>query len=768
MKKLTRLILGFFILFSAAYAEFEDVPSDHWAKEAVENLQDKDLFSPKFIQEKQFEGEKTLSRYEIAFMLYSNLKLTENEFSEKASAEDFEILKRLTYEFAPELQSLGGDVDFIKEKLSKLEKEVNENAKMKSRINNLEDYLKKVRFNGNIYAGQEAEYKDQLDGLEKMKYDAKFLFHIDPVENIDLKLRLRTYNLNHEQDEVELDKIEFRSKFKNANLTLFKDSEKKGMGFASPINIFSWEETKPEQGFIASGDTSFKKNSFGYKSVIAQNDDNDIYALETKAEFDYLNNKNIDNVFRIGYSEIISDYQNNDDEMNITKSLYSFSTRLSYDKFKWTNLNFEMEYASIKGPNIKELNREAKETGPLFGRTVKNNDALYLYTYGKIKRNTGISFAGGIYNSGEHFDISGLSDTDRKIFPETGLVKAQNDKQATMAKLKYDYKEKNKVWTEIIFANYGSNIKNNILASELRWLNTWNVLPGNKAKLQFEYKLEKDEINALNATTSEETLNTDSINEKGKVTYEAKSKFRVFPKRSEQNISFRYSYDKDKEDFEDREKHIRFYIDNETQINEVLYLKTALAYKKSGLDLENKAKYILKNGSWIRSYEYNEFYKSDNLELALGMEIKPKEKKIGTINFGAYMNYYDQKGGEDILTGEDVSKKYDETKFHIFAAHEYKRGNWTINYGLKYHIEKEAVINDTYDNYSLKDLDKSKGGLNDWSYAIGVEYKYTKDTLFALEYGDPNIKDDDEFMYDDLSFADGMQDRLTAKFQMKF
>jgi hypothetical protein len=548
---------------------------------------------------------------------------------------------------------------------------------------------------------------------------------------------------------------------------LFKDEEKKGFEFSSPINIFSWEETKPEQGLILSGKTTLKNNKIDYKGIIAKNDYNDIYALETKADFNYLSEKDIVNEFRLAYSEIISEYQNPDED-DLTKALYSFSSRLSYDKLKWTNLNFEMEYASIKGPNVKQINGEAKEPGFFLGRTIKNNDAMYLYTYGKIKKNTGISFAGGIYNSGEHFDLSGISNTERKIFSETDLIRAESDKQGAMAKIKYDYKEKNRVWTELVFANYGNNIEDNLLASELTWLNTWNILPGNRAKLQFEYKLSKDEINSLDSQTSTETLNAESMEEDGTVSYELKTKLRVFPKNSEQNISIKYSDDKDKEDYEDVNKSMRFYIDNGTQINDVLYFKTAFAYKKTGLDLENRENYALKNGQWLRNYDYNEFSKSDDIELGLGMEIKPKEKKLGTINFGAYIRYYDQKGGEDILTNEDSADKYDEMNYHIFAAHEYRKGKWTLNYGVKYHIEKEGVANSDYTDYSTKDLDKSEGGLNDWSYAIGLEYKYSKDTLFALEYGDPNIKDDDEFMYDDLSFADGNQDALTAKFQMKF
>ena len=57
---------------SAKRTSFPDVPNDHWAKEAVETLHGNDVLDG--YPDGEFKGDKQLTRYEYAQMLYKGLK----------------------------------------------------------------------------------------------------------------------------------------------------------------------------------------------------------------------------------------------------------------------------------------------------------------------------------------------------------------------------------------------------------------------------------------------------------------------------------------------------------------------------------------------------------------------------------------------------------------------------------------------------------------------------------------------------------------------
>ena len=57
---------------SAKRTSFPDVPNDHWAKEAVETLHGNDVLDG--YPDGEFKGDKQLTRYEYAQMLFKGLK----------------------------------------------------------------------------------------------------------------------------------------------------------------------------------------------------------------------------------------------------------------------------------------------------------------------------------------------------------------------------------------------------------------------------------------------------------------------------------------------------------------------------------------------------------------------------------------------------------------------------------------------------------------------------------------------------------------------
>lgn len=758
MKKLKIVLLGLLLSISLFGIEYKDIPKEHWAREAIEKLYYNKIFNNEILNLEEFDGEKNITRYEAAFMIYSNINLIEKNMLEKASKEELELLKRLTYEFAPELQNLGANIYDLSKKIEELEEITKKNSKLEDRIVKIEDYFKMLELHGDIEVNQTAEYKNDDAGIKDIQYDANLYIKLKPMKHIQVNSRIKAQNLN--KDEIILDGIEFRTTLKDLKIIAFKDETKKGLNFNNSLNIFDWEKIKPSEGLIFSGNYNImKKNKLGYRGTISKNDNNDIYGLEMDVTFDYFKEKNIDNKFTLAYSEIISDYKKDNQDTNKynSKALYLLSSRLSYDEFEYINLNMEMEYAFRKGPEVNEMSAESREYMPFFGNMIKSNDAIHIYTYGKLKRKLGISFSGGIYNSGEFFDIEYLGDEKRELFSETSLIKSEKDKKGVMGKLKYDYKEKNNITTELIYASYGNNIKDVNPSSELVFLNTWNAIKGNKLKFELEYKIEKDE---------NMYLNLDEENLKGKYSYELRTKNKVLLKNSEQNISFRYTDNKDVEDYKDIEKSYRIYLDNEIKFNKAIYLKTAAAYSKNGLDLENRPDYVFNGNDWEKRENDYKAEMNDKIEFALGLEITPENK--GKINVGAYISSINKKGGYNEITQENTKKRDDKLDYHLFAAHKYKRGRWTLNYGAKYHIEKVGAASKDYKEYALKDLDKKNGGLNDVSYALGIEYELKRDTIISIKYGTPELKDSNDFMYDSMSYADGEQDIFTAKFKTKF
>ena len=93
---------------------FSDVPLNHWAYDAVENLAAKGILEG--YPDNTFRGKKAMTRYEIAQMV---ARIMDND---NLGNEDIEQLKALVAEFGPELEALGVKVDSFDSRLATLEK----------------------------------------------------------------------------------------------------------------------------------------------------------------------------------------------------------------------------------------------------------------------------------------------------------------------------------------------------------------------------------------------------------------------------------------------------------------------------------------------------------------------------------------------------------------------------------------------------------------------------------------------------------------------
>ncbi|MGL5088959.1 MAG: S-layer homology domain-containing protein [Cetobacterium sp.] len=143
-----KIIVLYFILTTLVCAElkefvFEDVPKNHWAYKAIENLVDEGIISEDSFL---FKGEFPISRYSFAEGLNRSFNSLDKK---KANRGDLIILESLVYEFSRELTKIGFntelfngkienirvDIEVIKQKNDENQKELNE---LRKRIETLE------------------------------------------------------------------------------------------------------------------------------------------------------------------------------------------------------------------------------------------------------------------------------------------------------------------------------------------------------------------------------------------------------------------------------------------------------------------------------------------------------------------------------------------------------------------------------------------------------------------------------------------------------
>ncbi len=117
MKKMLAVVAAASLVAVAAPAfaanPFSDVPMNHWAYDAIEQLAAKGILEG--YPNGTYRGGRTMTRYEIACMVarLMNAGLT---------GEELERLKALVVEFQPELEALGVKVDDLDARVSSLEK----------------------------------------------------------------------------------------------------------------------------------------------------------------------------------------------------------------------------------------------------------------------------------------------------------------------------------------------------------------------------------------------------------------------------------------------------------------------------------------------------------------------------------------------------------------------------------------------------------------------------------------------------------------------
>jgi len=124
MKKGFVMVLAvLFLLPATGFAQiFKDVPENHWAYDAINKVVNAGVLSG--YPDATFKGKKTLNRYQFAKAVSVILDKMEAMGDVSKYAEEIEILKKLSKEFANELRLLRGENDKLSERILALEQKV--------------------------------------------------------------------------------------------------------------------------------------------------------------------------------------------------------------------------------------------------------------------------------------------------------------------------------------------------------------------------------------------------------------------------------------------------------------------------------------------------------------------------------------------------------------------------------------------------------------------------------------------------------------------
>jgi len=172
------VVAGVAVQRPASAAEmFADVPTDHWAYQAVNNLQERGIVIG--YPDGTFGGKRAMTRYEFAvatdrLMEWVRRSIQENSNPPAAgltedqvrqmiedrvknlpTREDLETVRRLTEEFRDELQALGSRVDQMQRDLTDL----------KARVGAIEDKLSRWNINGEVNLIARGEHGRRANGV---------------------------------------------------------------------------------------------------------------------------------------------------------------------------------------------------------------------------------------------------------------------------------------------------------------------------------------------------------------------------------------------------------------------------------------------------------------------------------------------------------------------------------------------------------------------------------------------------------------------------
>ena len=213
MRKLNKIVIA--MLFASIISNvnaatsksrlYSDVPTNHWAYKAVEDLTQKGLIVG--MPNGTFKGNKPLTRYSFAVvvsrMLERYSELTEN--GNFVSQKDLKTLEDLVSEFVTEIESISEDIKNIKSDVSELKTDVKQNkediSELKEEVNkkNTEidsklEHVGNVKVSGDLLL-QNIDYQKtamNVDDLQNVQ--VRIGFNAKPTEKVEADFQYVAYD----------------------------------------------------------------------------------------------------------------------------------------------------------------------------------------------------------------------------------------------------------------------------------------------------------------------------------------------------------------------------------------------------------------------------------------------------------------------------------------------------------------------------------------------------------------------------------------------
>ena len=218
----TAIVVGAASTTFAAANPFSDVPADHWAYDAVSQLAADGVIDG--YGDSTFQGDKNITRYEMAQMVAKAMAKTD------VSAQDKALIDKLAAEFSDELNNLG------------------------VRVANLEKNADKVKWNG------ELRYTYHNDQQEKSNDDERthtLKFRLDPTAevndhwHVNARIDAKTYMNTDSGDDDNSDNAKLKRAYAQGD---YKN-------FSTQLGKFGLYT--PEQGLVFDDEMSGAKVTFG-------------------------------------------------------------------------------------------------------------------------------------------------------------------------------------------------------------------------------------------------------------------------------------------------------------------------------------------------------------------------------------------------------------------------------------------------------------------------------------------------------------------------
>ena len=222
----TAIVVGAASTTFAAANPFSDVPADHWAYDAVSQLAADGVIDG--YGDSTFQGDKNITRYEMAQMVAKAMAKTDD------SAQDKALIDKLAAEFSDELNNLG------------------------VRVSNLERNADKVKWNGKMeYTYASNRIENETKSHKEKTNSNELLFRLEPSAevndhwHVNARIDAKTYMNTDSGDDDNSDNAKLKRAYAQGD---YKN-------FSTQLGKFGLYT--PEQGLVFDDEMSGAKVTFG-------------------------------------------------------------------------------------------------------------------------------------------------------------------------------------------------------------------------------------------------------------------------------------------------------------------------------------------------------------------------------------------------------------------------------------------------------------------------------------------------------------------------